>query len=125
MQRARARRLRVVWLTPSLLIKRLRVDDVIRADGSVTVKWNAHPYYLNSNSVTGTFNCLGTAPFHDLLHHAPEAQQYALQELTSYFAFALSRFRNVINEPAAGGLSGAVCRNWCKSGSGRRRPACY
>ena len=69
--------------------------------------WDLGDFRICSKRVRGVLNYLGAVPTSLMAAYDSEDREYVHAELTSYLGFALSQFRNVINEPSQGCVSGA------------------
>lgn len=97
-----------LWITPTRLLRDLFVADSILSNGTVDVRWTLDSFSVDRGSILGVFNYLGSLSLESLTHIVDEDRQYVCAELTSYLGFALSQFRNVINRPSCGSLSGST-----------------
>jgi hypothetical protein len=87
------------------LVDELTVDDVI-TQNRTCLRWELHGVTITNDTVQGVLNLLEYlddglfASFHE------RDRVYVQAEYHAYLAFALAEFRNVINPPWAGSLSG-------------------
>ncbi len=105
---AKSRGLRAWRLSLQRIAKGAKISDIIGADG-IRVRWELDvggaARVISPENVRGVF-CYGDIPRYFRGDIVSEDIDYVQQEFVSYFGFALSQFRNVINPPFGGSLAG-------------------
>lgn len=96
----------LLWLDAHDIIHDLAIDDVIREDGSVELNWTIAGRTFHVNNVQGVVNGLYFLEDHLFDHVHEEDKNYCQTEFHAYLLFALSQFKNVMNPPYGGGVSG-------------------
>jgi len=104
---AEARGVLAAFISARRIVDDMRVSDAISSEQGTTVAWDLGDLRVCSRRVRGVLNYLGAIPASLMVTYDSEDREYVHAELTSYLGFALSQFRNVINEPSRGCISGA------------------
>ncbi len=95
----------ILWLDDNDIVNNIIINDDISLDKSV-VRWSINSEHLTSLNVVGVFNQLGYLKNDCFKDFHPEDIEYAKSEFNAYLLFALNQFKNVINKPWNGGLTG-------------------
>ncbi|MFK7825125.1 MAG: hypothetical protein AB8G05_13300 [Oligoflexales bacterium] len=99
-----------IWLTPFNLINDILIDDSIDASTGISIRWQYKGRVITPVNVELVINNVSYLPSDFFQDFVKEDRSYAEAEFVSYFLFALSQFKNILNKPHGGSLSG-----WTKS----------
>ncbi|SCC24346.1 Uncharacterized protein BCZB5J_02164 [Bacillus cereus] len=95
----------VIWLDGHNIVNELAFDDEINEDKTI-VRWRYNGVDILPEDTTGVLNMLNYIDQSLFNEFIEEDREYVQEEFTSYFMFALNEFRNVLNPPWGGSLSG-------------------
>ncbi|MFJ7941552.1 hypothetical protein ACIQYG_24185 [Peribacillus sp. NPDC096622] len=96
-----------IWLEGRDIVNEVIIHDQIAVDTQgVRMKWNYQGTEITPDCISGVINLLSYLPLSLFDQFVKEDQEYAREEFTSYLLFSLNQFKNVINPPWGGSLSG-------------------
>jgi|688.fasta_scaffold164293_2 hypothetical protein len=97
----------ILWFSNKDIVNKLVVDDAIDPNGKTRLSWEIDGYHLSTTNVLGIINNLDY--LEDVLFEdfQEEDRKYAQSEYNAYLLFSLSQFKNILNPPWGGNLSGS------------------
>lgn len=96
----------VLWLNAKTIIDDLIIDDEIKANGTSSIHWHIFGRDIYDHTITGVVNALYYLEDSLFEDFHEDDKKYCQSEFDAYLLFALTQFKNVINPPYGGGISG-------------------